>query len=47
MTASRFQLEEIMLSRQLQIAAGQSLALKQITIRFRGKLQEGKAGTLM
>lgn len=47
MTASLLQLEEIKLSRQLQMAVCQSLALKQIKIRFRVKLQEGKAGALM
>lgn len=47
MTASPLQLEEIKPSRQLQMAMCQSLALKQIKIRFRGKLQEGKAGALM
>lgn len=47
MAASPLQLEEIKLSRQLQMAVCQSLALKQIKIRFRGELQEGKAGALM
>jgi len=47
MTASPLQLEEIKLSRQLQMAVCQSLALKQIKIRFRGKLQEGRARALM
>lgn len=47
MTASLLQLEEIKLSRQLQMAVCQSLALKQIKIRFRVKLQEGKARALM
>lgn len=42
MTASLLQLEEIKLSRQLQMAVCQSLALKQIKIRFRVNCRRGK-----